>query len=165
MVLRACALMQRDALIMLQASQAAEVRRGLYLDRGVHLVDDALNEVQGQCLHEQELHAVDRQLGALRYGLQGNGPAFCWQPAKSLPYGFVRFFQVIAAWGFADGCKGCVRTVGSSTCKALVVIFFTSSTAHISMQHQKAVRKVAETREDHEMELCGRSWNVGLWLT
>ena len=49
--------------------RAFKMQKGLHLDCGVHLVDDALNEVQGQCLHEQELHAIDRQLGALRYGL------------------------------------------------------------------------------------------------
>ena len=46
-----------------------KIQRGLHLDCGVHLVDDALYEMQGQRLHEQEFHAVNRQLCALRYGL------------------------------------------------------------------------------------------------
>lgn len=53
----------------------------MYLYSGVHLVDDALHQVQRQRLHQQKLNAVHRQLGALRDGLQRDGPVLCWQPA------------------------------------------------------------------------------------
>jgi hypothetical protein len=55
-----------------------------HLDGGVHLVDDALNEMQRQRLHEQELHAIHGQLRALRYGLQWDCPALRGQPARCM---------------------------------------------------------------------------------
>ena len=59
----------------------------MHLDCGVHLVNDALDKAQGKRFHEQELHAIDRQLCALRYGLQGNGPALRRQPAWHVELG------------------------------------------------------------------------------
>lgn len=41
----------------------------IYLDIPIDLINNALNEVQGQCLHEQKLNSIDVQLGSLSYCL------------------------------------------------------------------------------------------------
>ena len=53
-----------------------------HLHVGIDLVDDALDEVQRQRLHQQKLNAVHRQLRALRYCRQRNLPLLRRQAAQ-----------------------------------------------------------------------------------
>lgn len=49
----------------------------------IHLVNDALYEVQGQRLHEQKLHAVHAQPRALADGSERYGALLGWQTAHA----------------------------------------------------------------------------------
>ena len=72
-----------DGSVRLVNSQLPDKQKA-HLDGGVHLVDDALNEMKRQRLHKQELNAIHGQLRALRYGLQWDCPALRGQPARCM---------------------------------------------------------------------------------
>lgn len=53
-----------------------------YLNVFVHLVDGALNQMEGQCPHEEELDPIESQLGAFANHLQRDPPLLSRQAAK-----------------------------------------------------------------------------------
>ncbi len=66
----------------LQAGSRRRGRAAARLHGGVHLVDDAFDELQAERLHEQELHAIGAQLGARRDLAQRDGALLCRQAAR-----------------------------------------------------------------------------------
>lgn len=67
----------------------------MYLDVAVDLVHNTLNEVEGQCLHQQEFHAIQVQLCLLADGVQADCPFLGGQTANT--HGLLR--------GVTDGLR------------------------------------------------------------
>ena len=76
-----------------------------HLHRAVDLVDDAVNKVQAERLHEQEFSAVHIQLRPVRNGLQRDGALLRRQPEK-----------IIGSIKVCPGCKHQIIRI-SWTCR------------------------------------------------
>ena len=68
-----------------------------HLHIAIHLVYYALNEVQGEGLHQQELNPIHFQLCPLANGVQADGPLLRWQAADTHTNGHEGSTALLAA--------------------------------------------------------------------